>query len=139
MITDITTALTNRLAAFTAAAPLTTGAVPTAWPGFPFEKPASGVWFEVRLFNTGAQGWADGEGANRAGYMQVSCCTRKGPAALRDVTVLAQQVAAHFPHTSRYYSQGQEVKIVRPVAIADVIDDEGQLRIPVAIWWRALN
>ncbi len=139
MIVDITTALTARLEAFTASAPLTAGAVPTAWPGVPFTKPASGVWFEVRLFNTGASGFIAGSTAIRSGYMQVSCVTRKGGAALFSVSTLAQQVADHFPNAAIYSSNNQAVQIMRPPEMADVIDDDGELRIPVVIWWQAMN
>lgn len=143
MIVDITTALTERLYAFSASAPLPVGSVPIAWLGRSFDPPAgeSSVWIEnVTVDEDSVSGFLSGQTAIRRGRLEIVCVTRsKRASAEQAVKSLAQQLVAHFPNAAIYRSNAVAVQIARPARVWGARDEDGKLRQPVTVYWQAMN
>jgi hypothetical protein len=133
-------ALVTRLSTFTVTAPLT-GAVPILYQGSGGTPPAASaaMWIECRLFPAEPdRASLNGPIAQRRGYMQALCLTRYRANALDQLSMLADQVAGHFPQAERYRHGGVEVQIATPPGLQSMFEDEGKLQIPVIIRYRAL-
>lgn len=134
-------ALVARLSSFTVSAPLT-GTIPVLYQGSGGVPPAatSAMWIECRLFPAEpARVGFTGPLANRRGYMQASCLTRYRADAMDQLSLLADQVAAHFPQAAWYSHAGVRVQIARPPGPQSMFEDEGKLHIPVIIRYQALE
>lgn len=142
----IMTALGKRLEAFEVSAPLTQAVALAEIGGEDFQKPAatpgvrgSGMWIEPRLFpNPPGRTLFGNEAANYRGYLQASCCIRRGKFALYHVSLLAGQVADHFPKGLAMTENGVIVNVSRPTGAGGVVDQDGELRIPVIIHYQAI-
>ena len=147
-IVNIRRALEARLAAFTVSAPLT-AAAPILWlvsgqatgnPEGDVTEPASGYWLEVRFIaeTTGRVDYA-GSRKDRAGTLQIAAVERKGEGASLRVMQLAEQVSAHFPKGFQLFEGGDAVKIDRDTEVTSEFFDNGRIRRPVIVRWRAFS
>lgn len=130
----IITALFTRMAAFTGVA-----STRIAWPGVDFTPPASGTWVEVKHFPSEPDNpWlGNDEPVDFTGYMQVTACGKKGQG-IMPVKRVADDVVGHFPKGTKMTSNGVLVKIERQPGALSVIEDNGQIRIPVPVRYRAI-
>lgn len=138
---DIILALVKRLEGFTAASPVPTPVQIAELGGEPFTEPSKEkvLWIEPKVFpNVPGRVSAKGDVANYRGYLQAMCCINKGKYALYYVTKLAGQVAAHFPKALLMTENGVTVKVSRDPGVASVIEDDGKIKVPVAIYYQAI-
>lgn len=103
-----------------------------------FEPPESHLWIELKPFPSPPTSLGHGgKLSETAGYLQASCCIKRRSKALFYTSKLAVQIAQLFPMNRRFaLPQGSRFKISRPVGIGGAINDDGEVRIPVAIYYQ---
>jgi hypothetical protein len=131
---EIFQALLTRYASFTATPqPL------LAYPGIDFKEPnGDQLWLEARLFpSEPGRVSAAGEVANYLGYLQVTVCQKRGYGAM-GVARLADKVAEHFPKGLQLVQDSVRIKISRTPGVASVFEDDGKVKLPVAVYYQSI-
>lgn len=139
MSNAIYAALEARLLSFAVSAPLT-AAAPVLWRSEGIQEPDSGYWVEAAFMGE-TTGRVDDAGsqANLRGYLQATCCERRGTGAAFRLRTLAFQIADHFPKGLQLFEGGRAIKISRDTEVQSEFHDGGRLKRPVAIYWQSIG
>lgn len=134
--TDTLTAFTTRLDALVLSPPL-----PVAWPGIPFEPPATGMWLEARHFPGEPVDliWDNDTQQNSMGFFQVSVFWRPGTNTGQNSQLAASEIAdlviAHFPKGLNI----DAMKVRKGPWQSTAVNLPGKSFIPVTIPYRGLE
>lgn len=107
-----------------------------AFPGVPFEPPASGAWLELQWFPNQTQnyGIADDGPSLLQGFGQLSVCYRPG-AGIMAGTARTDQIIAAFSKGTTFAG----ARVYRKPWTNSIIQDPERVMHPVTIMWRGFD